>query len=107
MPFAFLLYAYLLSSQLLFLSLHLPSPFSQREREREMSSSIFTPAAKTILKQNQNPLLQTASPLHRQVSCKGRRRTTALLSTTKEAVLKDFHQRRALKVNIQFNQKYL
>lgn len=63
-----------------------------------MSSSIFTPAAKTIFKQNQNPLLQTASPLHWQVSCKGRRRTTALLSTTKEAVLKDFHQRRALKI---------
>ncbi|KAI3466810.1 hypothetical protein Pfo_023473 [Paulownia fortunei] len=70
-----------------------------------MSSSIFTPVsppAHTILKPNQNPLLQIDSPLPKRVSCARRKtfsnRTRALLSTTKETVLKDFHQRRALKI---------
>ncbi|XP_057797707.1 uncharacterized protein ycf23-like [Salvia miltiorrhiza] len=65
-----------------------------------MSSSIFTPASKTVLKKNQNPVVQIGSPLQRRASCKLRRASsaTALLSTTKETILKDFHQRRALKI---------
>ncbi|PIN20270.1 6-phospho-3-hexuloisomerase [Handroanthus impetiginosus] len=67
-----------------------------------MSSSIFTPAPQTILKPNQNPLPQIKSSLPNRVSFGKKRtsfsRTRALLSTTKEIVLKDFHQRRALKI---------
>ncbi|KAK6154862.1 hypothetical protein DH2020_009110 [Rehmannia glutinosa] len=67
-----------------------------------MSSSIFSPVSHTILKPNQNPLLQIDSPLPNRVSFSRRRTfsntTRALLSTTKEAVLRDFHQRRALKI---------
>ncbi|KAG6385270.1 hypothetical protein SASPL_154101 [Salvia splendens] len=65
-----------------------------------MSSSIFTPSAQTVLKKNQTPLLLhhiNASPLQNRVSCKGRR-VKALLSTTKQKILKEFHQRRALKI---------
>ncbi|KAK4421091.1 putative protein ycf23 [Sesamum alatum] len=70
-----------------------------------MSSSIFSPVSPpshTILKPNQNPLLQINSPLSKRVSFSRRRNclngTRALLSTTKDTVLKDFHQRRALKI---------
>ncbi|KAG6387095.1 hypothetical protein SASPL_152278 [Salvia splendens] len=70
-----------------------------------MSSSIFTPSAQTVLKKNQSPLLlllhiNASSPLQKRVSCKGRRASspTALLSTTKEIILKEFHQTRALKI---------
>ncbi|KAL0321353.1 UNVERIFIED_CONTAM: putative protein ycf23 [Sesamum radiatum] len=66
-----------------------------------MSSSIFSPVSTpshTILKPNQNPLLQINSPLSfsRRRNCLNG--TRALLSATKDAVLKDFHQRRALKI---------
>ncbi|KAG8385316.1 hypothetical protein BUALT_Bualt03G0030100 [Buddleja alternifolia] len=67
-----------------------------------MSSSIFTTVSNTILKPNQNPLLQINSPFTKRVSCTRRSTslttTRALLSTTKEIVLKDFQQRRALKI---------
>lgn len=56
----------------------------------------------TILKPNQNPLLLTDSTLLVRVSCTRRRNclntTGALLSTTKVTVLRDFHEKRALKI---------
>ncbi|CAA2967228.1 uncharacterized protein ycf23-like [Olea europaea var. sylvestris] len=56
----------------------------------------------TILKPNQNPLLLTDSTLLVRVSCTRKRNclntTRALLSTTKETVLRDFHEKRALKI---------
>ncbi|KAL7102698.1 hypothetical protein ACP275_08G134300 [Erythranthe tilingii] len=70
-----------------------------------MSSSIFSPLSApshTILKSNQNPLLNLDSFIPKRVSCTRRRTlfntTRASLSTTKETVLKEFHQRRALKI---------
>ncbi|KAL3624814.1 hypothetical protein CASFOL_031482 [Castilleja foliolosa] len=67
-----------------------------------MSSSIFTPSAHSIFKPNQNPLLQIDSPLTNRVSFSRRRAFSntvrASLSATKETVLKDFHQRKALKI---------
>ncbi|GFP94917.1 uncharacterized protein ycf23 [Phtheirospermum japonicum] len=67
-----------------------------------MSSSIFTPSAHTILKPNQYPLLPIDSPLTKRVSFSRSRAFSntarASLSATKETVLKDFHQRRALKI---------
>ncbi|KDP37951.1 hypothetical protein JCGZ_04594 [Jatropha curcas] len=68
-----------------------------------MNSSIFTPVSSptnTLLKPNTNPLLgnflasRPLSPLKRKASLT----TKALLSSTKEKVLKDFHERRALKI---------
>lgn len=62
-------------------------------------SPISSPSL-TFLKQNNNPLLGAPSR-----PCLSKRRTSfsfttkALLSSTKESVLKDFHQRTALKVN--------
>ncbi|XP_012830254.1 PREDICTED: uncharacterized protein ycf23-like isoform X2 [Erythranthe guttata] len=70
-----------------------------------MSSSIFSPLSApshTILKSNQNPLLNLDSFIPKRVSCTRRRTlfntTRASLSTTKETVLKEFHQRKALKI---------
>lgn len=92
-------------------SLKLPTPLisslqtasSPRESERTMHSSIcipISPSSHTLLKPNNNPFLgdylcsTPRLPLRRRASLT----TRALLSTTKEAVLKDFQQRRALKV---------
>ncbi|KAL2467384.1 Uncharacterized protein Adt_43235 [Abeliophyllum distichum] len=70
-----------------------------------MNSSIctpFSPKAHIILKPNQNQLLPTDSAFPVRVSCARRRNclntTRALLSTTKETVLRDFHEKRALKI---------
>ncbi|KZV51053.1 hypothetical protein F511_01845 [Dorcoceras hygrometricum] len=67
-----------------------------------MNSSIFTPVSPTIntsLKPHQNPLILIDN---KRVACARARkhvtRTKALFSTTKEIVLKEFHQRRALKI---------
>ncbi|XP_075476223.1 uncharacterized protein ycf23-like isoform X2 [Primulina tabacum] len=69
-----------------------------------MNSSIFTPVSpiiKTCLRPNQNPLILIDTTYPKRVSCaratKYITQTKALLSTTKERVLKDFQQRRALK----------
>ncbi|GFY88610.1 hypothetical protein Acr_06g0005500 [Actinidia rufa] len=72
-----------------------------------MSSSISIPMTSashiytTILKPNQNPLLFGQSPLPKRLSlANGRVSLTpirASLSAAKESVLKDFHERRALK----------
>ncbi|KAE7996227.1 hypothetical protein FH972_000966 [Carpinus fangiana] len=68
-----------------------------------MHSSIcmpISPSSHTLLKSNNNPFLgdhlssTPCLPLRRRPSLA----TRALLSTTKEAVLKDFHERRALKI---------
>ncbi|KAF2305415.1 hypothetical protein GH714_005064 [Hevea brasiliensis] len=67
------------------------------------SFSIFTPISSsslTLLKPNNNPLLgnflasKPCSPLKRRASST----TRALLSASKESVLRDFHERRALKI---------
>ncbi|XP_075476222.1 uncharacterized protein ycf23-like isoform X1 [Primulina tabacum] len=70
-----------------------------------MNSSIFTPVSpiiKTCLRPNQNPLILIDTTYPKRVSCaratKYITQTKALLSTTKERVLKDFQQRRALKI---------
>ncbi|CAK9185745.1 unnamed protein product [Ilex paraguariensis] len=69
-----------------------------------MSSLISTPIAPTshtLLKPNRNTLLRGDSLLPKRLSCTRTRSsstTRALLSTTKESVLKDFHERRALKI---------
>ncbi|XP_073308989.1 uncharacterized protein ycf23-like isoform X2 [Primulina huaijiensis] len=69
-----------------------------------MNSSIFTPVSpiiNTCLRPNQNPLILIDTTYPQRVSCARARKyitqTKALLSTTKERVLKDFQQRRALK----------
>ncbi|PRQ29407.1 putative aldolase-type TIM barrel [Rosa chinensis] len=68
-----------------------------------MQASICVPTSSTshsLLKPNSNPLLghslpsKSCFPLKRRASFT----TKAVLSTTKEAVLKDFHERRALKI---------
>ncbi|XP_062012769.1 uncharacterized protein ycf23-like [Rosa rugosa] len=68
-----------------------------------MQASIFIPTSSTshsLLKPISNPLLghslssKPCLPLKRRASFT----TKALLSTTKESVLKDFHERRALKI---------
>ncbi|KAL8507278.1 hypothetical protein ACS0TY_017990 [Phlomoides rotata] len=61
-----------------------------------MSCSFCTPVSNTILKPNRNPLLQNCSSLPRRRTSLNR--TRALLSTTKEIILKEFHERRALKI---------
>ncbi|XP_073308988.1 uncharacterized protein ycf23-like isoform X1 [Primulina huaijiensis] len=70
-----------------------------------MNSSIFTPVSpiiNTCLRPNQNPLILIDTTYPQRVSCARARKyitqTKALLSTTKERVLKDFQQRRALKI---------
>ncbi|XP_059669049.1 uncharacterized protein ycf23-like [Cornus florida] len=70
-----------------------------------MSASIYLPISPTshsLLKPNHNLLLLGDSFLPKRIPC-GKRRfsvttTKALLSTTKESVLLDFHERRALKI---------
>ncbi|KAK3032679.1 hypothetical protein RJ639_036743 [Escallonia herrerae] len=67
-----------------------------------MSSSIFAPITSNILlKPNLNSLVPSNPSLPNHLPYARRRvslTTKALLSTTKETVLKDFHERRALKV---------
>ncbi|OAY25116.1 uncharacterized protein ycf23 [Manihot esculenta] len=67
------------------------------------SSSIFSPiysSSHALLKPNNNPFLgkflasKPCTPLKRRAALT----TRALLSATKESVLKDFHERRALKI---------
>ncbi|CAI9787994.1 unnamed protein product [Fraxinus pennsylvanica] len=66
------------------------------------SCTPISPKIHTISKPNQNPLLLTDSALPVRVSCTRRRNflntTRALLSTTKETVLREFHEKRALKI---------
>ncbi|KAK3038714.1 hypothetical protein RJ639_028321 [Escallonia herrerae] len=67
-----------------------------------MSSSIFAPFTSNILlKPNLNSLVPSNPSLPNHLPYARRRvssTTKALLSTTKETVLKDFHERRALKI---------
>ncbi|XVF25498.1 hypothetical protein REPUB_Repub13aG0217800 [Reevesia pubescens] len=69
-----------------------------------MHSSIFmpiSPSSNTALKHSLNPFLGNFLPSKPYAPFRGSTRistTKALLSTTKEAVLKDFHERRALKI---------
>ncbi|XP_010241304.1 PREDICTED: uncharacterized protein ycf23-like [Nelumbo nucifera] len=67
-------------------------------------SSLCTPISSTshtLLKVGRNPLLGTALPSNSNPRSHVKRvslTTRALLSSTKESVLKDFHERRALKI---------
>ncbi|XP_073030559.1 uncharacterized protein ycf23-like isoform X1 [Primulina eburnea] len=70
-----------------------------------MNSSNFTPVSpiiNTCLRPNQNPLILIDTTYPKRVSGARARKditqTKALLSTTKERVMKDFQQRRALKI---------
>ncbi|XP_073126186.1 uncharacterized protein ycf23-like [Henckelia pumila] len=66
------------------------------------SATPLSPTINTSLKPNPNPLILIHTTYPKRVSCGRARkyitRTKALLSATKEIVLKDFQQRRALKI---------
>lgn len=71
-----------------------------------MSISIYTPVSPknqlVFLKPNQNLLLLGDSILPKRVSFARRRCTTrALLSYSKDSVLKEFHEKKALKVSFE------
>lgn len=96
---------YIAASYQTLLSLRFPtSKTSKTSAGVEMQASIGIPTSSTshsLLKPITNPLLghslfsRPCLPLKRRASFT----TKALVSTTKESVLKDFHERRALKVH--------
>ncbi|XP_002519709.2 uncharacterized protein ycf23 [Ricinus communis] len=85
-------------------SLHLLALSRKTHKLRKMHSSIFTPissSSHTLLRPNNSPFLGNFLPSKPCFSLKKRASlatTQALLSSTKETVLKDFQERRALKI---------